>query len=84
MESTDRSKPWCSWLPIVACRNLHPMACEQCGHEFELSDALTHQIREHLKTELQADVVKREADAKRKLNEVKAKEEALAKAKDTL
>ena len=58
--------------------------CPQCGHEFELSDALTHQIREHMKTELQADVVKREAEAKRKLDEVKAKEEALAKAKDSL
>ena len=60
------------------------ITCPQCGHEFELSDALTHQIREHLKTELQADVVKREAEAKRKLDEVKVKEEALAKAKDTL
>jgi hypothetical protein len=37
--------------------------CPQCGHAFELSDALTHQIREHLKTELQADLVKREAEA---------------------
>lgn len=58
--------------------------CPQCGHKFELSDALTHQIREHLKTELQADVVKREAEAKRKLDELKAKEEALTKAKDAL
>src|SRR6266436_5281589 len=60
------------------------ITCPQCGHEFELSDALTHQIREHLKTELQADVVKRETEAKRKLDEVKAREEALAKAKDAL
>src|SRR5260221_9959638 len=60
------------------------ITCPQCGHEFELSDALTHQIRDHLKTELQADVAKREAEAKRKLNEVKVREGALAKAKDTL
>jgi hypothetical protein len=60
------------------------ITCPQCGREFELSDALTHQIREHLKTELQAEVLKREAEAKRKLDEVKAKEEALAKARDTL
>jgi hypothetical protein len=60
------------------------ITCPQCGHKFALSDALTHQIREHLKTELQADVVKREAEAKRKLDEVKVKEEALAKAKDAL
>lgn len=45
---------------------------------------MTHQIREHLKTELQADMVKREAITKRKLDEVKAKEEALDKAKDAL
>lgn len=60
------------------------ITCPQCGHEFELSDALTHQIREHLKTELQADVAKREAEAKRKLDEVKNREAALAKAKDAL
>jgi len=60
------------------------ITCPQCGHAFELSDALTHQIRDHLKTELQADVAKREAEAKRKLDEVKAKEEALEKAKDAL
>lgn len=58
--------------------------CPRCGNEFELSDALTHQIREHLKTELQADVVKREAEAKRKFDELKTQEEALTKAKDTL
>ena len=60
------------------------ITCPKCGHEFELSDALTHRIREHLTTELQADVVKREVEAKRRLDEVKAKEEALIKAKDAL
>ena len=60
------------------------ITCPQCGHAFELSEALTHQIRDHLKTELQADVAKREAEAKRKLDEVKAREEALGKAKDAL
>ena len=58
--------------------------CPRCGNEFELSDALTHQIREHLKTELQADVVKREAEAKRKLDELKIQEEALTRAKADL
>lgn len=60
------------------------ITCPQCGHKFELSDALTHQIREHLKTELQADLVKREAEAKKKLDEVKAKEADLSKAKEAL
>lgn len=60
------------------------ITCPNCGHAFELSDALTHQIRDHLKTELQAEVVRREAEAKRKLDEVKAKEDALARARDAL
>lgn len=60
------------------------ITCPQCGHAFALSEALTHQIRDHLKTELQADVAKREAEAKRKLDEVKVKEAELAKAKDAL
>src|SRR5437867_379135 len=68
-------------IPIM---NDATIACPNCGHRFELSDALTHQIREHLKTELQADMAKREAEAKRKLDEVKTREEALASAKDAL
>ena len=59
-------------------------ACPHCGHEFELSEALTQQIREHLKTELQADVLKREAEAKRKLDDLKAREEALTKSRASL
>src|SRR5580692_2353347 len=64
--------------------NQGTIKCPHCGNEFEISDVLTHQIREHLKTELQADVVKREAEAKRRFDELKVKEESLAKAKDTL
>jgi len=60
------------------------ITCLKCGHEFEISNALTHQIREHLKMELQADIVEREADATRKLGDVKAREDALAREKETL
>src|SRR3989344_948277 len=60
------------------------ITCPSCGHEFELSDALTHQIRESLKSELQADVVKREAEAKRKFEDLKSREEALVKAKEDM
>jgi len=60
------------------------ITCPHCGQSFELSDALTHQIREHLKTELQAELVKREAETKRRSEELKAREEALAKARDGL
>ena len=44
-----------------------------------MSDALTHQIREHLKTELQADIARRETEAMRKLDEARAREEQVAK-----
>lgn len=64
--------------------NANLITCPQCGHTFELSDALTHQIRDHFKTELQADVAKREAEAKRKLDDVRTREEELAKAKEAL
>ena len=39
--------------------NTGTIHCPQCGHEFELSDALTLQIRNQLKTELQADLTQR-------------------------
>mgnify|MGYP001627864893 CR=1 FL=1 len=53
------------------------ITCPNCGHEFEISDALTGQIREHLKTELQAEITRREAEAKRKLEEIASREEKL-------
>ncbi len=53
------------------------ITCPNCGHEFEISDALTGQIREHLKAELQAEINRREAEAKRKLEEIAAREEKL-------
>jgi hypothetical protein len=64
--------------------NTGNITCPQCGHIFELSDALTHQIRDHLKSELQAELIKREGEARRKLDDVKAREEALGKARDAL
>lgn len=53
------------------------ITCPNCGHEFEISDALTGQIREHLRAELQADIVRREAETKRKLEEIAARESQL-------
>lgn len=53
------------------------ITCPNCGHQFEMSDALSGQIREHLKAELQAEVAKREAEATRKLKEIAAREESL-------
>jgi len=40
------------------------ITCPSCGHAFELSEALTARIREHLKTELLEEVSRREARLK--------------------
>ena len=42
------------------------IACPNCGHEFEMSEALAGKLRAHLKTELQADIVRREAEVKKR------------------
>jgi len=60
------------------------ITCPHCGQEFELSDALTGKIREHLKTELQQDVTRREGELKKKLKAVQEQEEAIAKSRETL
>lgn len=60
------------------------ITCPHCGQEFELSDALTGKIREHLKAELQQDVVRREADLHKKLSDLKEREEKIAEDRDAL
>ena len=60
------------------------ITCPKCGHTFEMSDALTHQIREHLKTELQADIARRETEAMRKIEEARAREEQVAQQRAAL
>jgi len=37
--------------------------CPNCGHEFEVADVLTDSIREQLRRELEADLVKRRGPA---------------------
>ncbi len=51
--------------------------CPNCGNEFELSDVLTGQIREQLKTELQQEVLKRETALQKKLDVLKDEKDAL-------
>jgi hypothetical protein len=55
------------------------ITCPNCGHEFEISDALTGRIREHLKVELSQDVKKREAELKKKIDALKAQEAQISK-----
>lgn len=55
------------------------ITCPNCGHQFEISDALTAQIREHLKGEMQQEIINREKDLKKKLAALKAEKETLEK-----
>lgn len=60
------------------------ITCPHCGQEFELSDALTGKIREHLKAELQQDVARREGDLKKRLKTLQEQEEVIAKTREGL
>jgi len=55
------------------------ISCPDCGHEFEISEALSGDIREHLKEELQEDVQKRETALKEKQATLKAEKGKLEK-----
>jgi len=60
------------------------ISCPNCGHEFEISDVLTGQIREHMKTELQQEVLGRETALQKKMDALKVDKDALAKQRDEL
>ncbi len=60
------------------------ITCPNCGHEFEMSDALTGRIREHLKIELLKEVSKREAELKKKNEALKAQETQIAKSREAI
>ncbi len=60
------------------------ITCPSCGHEFELSDALTGKIREHLKTELLQEVSRRESELKKKTDTLKAQAAELAKSREAI
>jgi len=58
------------------------IACPNCGHEFEISDALSGRIREHLRGELLQEVVQREAELKKKSQALKAQEKQISKSRE--
>jgi hypothetical protein len=60
------------------------ITCPNCGQEFELSDALTGRIREHLKAELLQEVLRREADLKKKNAALKAQEAQISKNREAI
>ena len=60
------------------------ITCPNCGQEFELSDALTGRIREHLKTELLQEVSRRETQLKEKTQALQGREAQLSKSRAAL
>jgi DNA repair exonuclease SbcCD ATPase subunit len=60
------------------------ITCPNCGQEFELSDALTGRIREHLKVELLQEVSRREAELKKKSDVLKAQEAQISKSREAI
>lgn len=60
------------------------IVCPNCGHEFELSDALTARIRDHLKAELLEEVRCREAEIRKRSERLKELEEELARGRAAL
>ena len=60
---------------------MNSVRCPHCATSFELSDALTLQLRERLRLELQDDIVQREAELLRQQEDSRKREEDLNKAK---
>jgi len=60
------------------------ITCPNCGREFELSDALTGRIREHLKVELLQEVSRREAELKKKGEALKAQEVQISRSREAI
>lgn len=53
--------------------------CPACGHEFPLSEAVLGSLREGVRKEFSADVIKREQSLDQKLSELRVREEQLRK-----
>ena len=60
------------------------ITCPNCGHAFEISDALTGRIREHLREELFKEVARREADIKKRNESLKEQEAQIAKSREAI
>ena len=60
------------------------ITCPNCGEEFEMSDALTGRIREHLRGELLKEVSRREGELKKKTAALKAQEELISKSREAI
>jgi hypothetical protein len=57
------------------------ITCPHCGREFDLSDALTGRIREHLRGELLQEVSRREAELKKMTDDLRTLEAQVSKSR---
>jgi hypothetical protein len=60
------------------------ITCPNCGHAFELSDALTGRIRDHLRDELLQEVARREAELRKKTKSLHELETQIAKSREAM
>jgi hypothetical protein len=60
---------------------MNSVRCPHCATAFELSDALTLELRERLRLEFQDDIIQREAELLRQQEDSRKREEDLNKAK---
>ena len=60
---------------------MNSVRCPRCSTSFELSDALTLELRDRLRIELQADITQREAQVHQQQEEARKRDEELSKAR---
>ena len=60
------------------------ITCPECNVEFELTDALTGKIREHLKIELEDDVSKREKDLSQKAKDLAVQKKEITRLSESV
>lgn len=60
------------------------ITCPNCGTEFEVGDVLTEAIRAQLRGELEADVLKKQEEAAKRLNAAKELEKAVAQREEAI
>lgn len=60
------------------------VTCPSCGHEFEISDALTSELREHLKEELQENIANREAEVAKRQKALTEEQKELSRLRESV
>ena len=60
------------------------ITCPNCGHAFEVSNALTGRIREDLRGELLQEVARREAELKKRAESLKEQEARVSKSREAI